>query len=97
MIGNVEQFALIDEYIRRISDQGISHPFLIVSGPSHIGKYTKLLEHARNLTHPYGSDLLILEDLSDQIGKEHTLKIERPKTKDKLMIKRVNGTLYEDL
>ncbi len=97
MIGNSKQWDLIREYITRVSEQGVSHPFLIVSGPTHIGKYTALLEHARRLTHPYWSDLLVLEDLSDEVGKEHTLKIERPKTKDKLMIRRANGTMYEDL
>lgn len=70
----------------------VKAPFIIFHGPAHIGKSSLAVDLAQELVGPFGySDILVIKDLSQMIGKKHTLKVEAGDNIE------YDGQIYEDL
>ena len=76
------------------------HSFFIISGSKGIGKSSAVQELIRErLGQYFYHDFLWIRDLSDVIGKKHTLKIETPKDKEDryIPLDPEGKTHYEDI
>ena len=112
IIGNQTTQSLLQSFLHRIHTLWyISNGFLLLVGPSHVGKTTLALEAAQQLveaTHP--SDILIVSDLSDrrvelkELNKDtlknsyHELKIEiKESDKEWITLDRKTGERYRNV
>lgn len=69
---------LIKKYIQNKSD-GDKPLFLLILWPSWVGKTSFLIQYAKELLWSfYASDFLWIKDYSQEIGKQHTIPVERP-------------------
>lgn len=87
----------VDNFLTNKENQ---HSFFVISGPQNIGKSSIIQEIMRDrLGQYFYHDFLWIRDLSDVVGKKHTLKIDTPKEKDKQYIPLDSEwkTNYEDI
>ncbi len=75
------QFAqqILDKLFTQIKTTNqVSIPFLIIAWPKHIGKTTIAIDHIKQLLWQYFlQDFLHIQDFSEDIWKQHSLRIER--------------------
>ncbi len=75
------QFAqqILDKLFDKIKTENkVSIPFLIISWPSHIGKTTLAMQHIKDLLGDFLlQDFLHIKDFSENLWKQHSLRIER--------------------
>lgn len=77
IVGNKQAVAQLEQFFSAVSDGRTVFPFLLVSGPRGVGKTTLLEQLIPPFVGPTAhADVLSLYDLTDLLGKEHTLKIE---------------------
>jgi hypothetical protein len=77
MIWNSQAFAALTKIFETITaSQETTIPFLLLSGPEHVGKTTATMEHLQRYLWSYlQQDCLPLYDCSRWLWKKHTLKI----------------------
>ena len=112
IVGNQHTQTLLQSFIDRIhTSWQISNGFLLLVGPSHVGKTTLALEAAQQLVEKANqSDLLIVSDLSDrwmelkELNKDtlkntyHELKIEiKDGDKERITLDRKTGERYRNV
>lgn len=92
--GNERIRGVLHSYIEKIQQTGkIPVPFLMLSGPSGLGKISVAQDLAKKLLGDfYYNDTLILHDYTRVVEKPHTIKIS---SDDRITLP--DGTLYEDL
>lgn len=78
IIGNKQAQEVLTTYIQRIQQVGeVPIPFLLLHGPQHVGKTTLIEELIDPLMGQHSmTDYLPVYDLSEKLGKKHTLKVE---------------------
>ncbi|USN56300.1 MAG: hypothetical protein H6766_04470 [Candidatus Peribacteria bacterium] len=70
--------------IQKVLDGQQHFPFVLVTGPSDIGKREEVMGVVRERLGQYASlDLLHIRDLTDQIGKPHTFPVKQPSGENK--------------
>ena len=86
MIGNQQLKDTIQTLCDRITQSGeVDFPFVLVEWGSGMWVYEYLLEQMYTLVGMYRQDIIVLRDLTDELGKTHTLKVQIKKP-DKEMI-----------
>jgi len=97
IIGNQENRQTLTKYIDMFfRDDPKSPHFLIVAGPQHIGKSTVIIDLLKEkMGNYFATDVLHIKDFSEQLEKQHNLKIEYKPTAEtaKLLLKNHN---YQD-
>lgn len=93
IVGNHTVQETMRGYIQTIKSAGVvSAPFIIFHGPDHVGKSSLAQEMAHELVGPFGySDVLVIKDMSQVLGKRHTLKVEAGDNIE------YDNQIYEDL
>lgn len=93
-VGNDRVRQILDEYIDTIVQTGhIPVPFLLLQGPSWLGKMNVAYTAAEKLLWIYmKQDSVVLEDRSLELEKPHTIKISSDEE-----ITRADGSLYVDM
>ena len=74
------------------------HSFFVISWSKNTGKSVAVQELIRERLGQYAyHDFLHIRDLSEVIGKKHSLKIETPKDREDRQIQIDDNTTYEDI
>ena len=78
IIGNQQAQEHLARYFKLIQEGAeVTFPFLLLTGPQHVGKTSVVEKYVQDLLGLYAStDYLPLYDLSDKLGKAHSLKVE---------------------
>ncbi len=77
MIGNIQAQEMVAQFFSALREGKTVFPFLVLAWRSHVGKTSCAEKHIHELVGLFGnSDFIALYDLSEQLGKEHTIKIE---------------------
>ncbi|MEI8008742.1 MAG: AAA family ATPase [bacterium] len=97
-IGNQESIQTLTSYIDMFFSGDSKAPhFLIISGPQHIGKSNIIKELLKKkMGNYFVTDVLQIQDFSEQLEKKHNLKLKTVLTSDtfKTLIKEQN---YQDI
>jgi DNA polymerase-3 subunit delta' len=96
IVGNERPQQIVEQFFAKIHEQGEVHfPFLLLSGPSHIGKTSLVEGEIAKLTGFFANqDYRPLYDLSELLGKQHVLKVEVSEKDQRVEI---DGKNYMDL
>jgi len=94
MLGNQQTKDTIQTLCDRISQTGtVDFPFVLVEWQSGMGVYEYMVQQMLWLVGMYQQDVLILRDLSSELGKTHTLKIQIKKPDTETIISDTYGTV----
>jgi replication-associated recombination protein RarA len=90
IVGNMQASEMIHQFFRALQEGKTVFPFLLLSGRSHLGKTTIVEKEIKELLWAYMStDYVALYDLHEQLGKEHSIKIESPRGEEYLTLDEV--------
>jgi hypothetical protein len=87
IVGNTQAGEMIHQFFRALQEGKTVFPFLLLAWRSHLGKTTIVEKEIKELLWAYMStDYVALYDLHEQLGKEHSIKIEAPRGEEYLTI-----------
>jgi hypothetical protein len=80
IVGNKQAREMIHQFFLSLQTGKTVFPFLLLAGRAHVGKTTVIEEEIQQMLGQYMStDYVALYDISEQLTKEHTIKIEAPR------------------
>ncbi len=98
IIWNTSSIQLLQTCIDNFVNNPNSPSFIILSWPQSIGKSTIAIDMLQSrLDKFFYNDLLHIQDLTEIIGKKHSLKIQLPTDKDDRYIDLWDDRRYEDM
>ncbi len=94
IIWNQSAQNILASFLQKIQQiQQIPFNFLLLEWPTNIGKTTLIYQFAKKLLwHYFQTDFLHIKDLSEILGKKHSIKIDNNED-----IKLPNGNTYKDI
>ena len=87
VVGNKQARDMIQQFFLSLQTGKTVFPFLLLAWRNHVGKTTIVEQEIQQMLGQYmATDYIALYDLSEQLGKEHAIKIEAPRGEEYIAV-----------